>query len=91
MSWRANRQKYSWPFTRASQILKQKKIAAPIVLRELAGQPQFFLQAQNSSGAPLKTEGVAFKTVKGLFYSTNSVSGDRFMLLVNPILIKVGG
>ena len=90
MSWWANKQKYSWPFTRASQILKQK-IAAPIFLREQAGQPWFFLQAQNSGGAPLKTEGVAFKTVKGLFYSTNSVSGDRFMLLVNPILIKVGG
>ena len=30
------------------------------------------------------------KTVKGLFYLTNSVSGDRFMLLVDSILIKVG-
>jgi len=61
MSWRANKQKYSWPFSRASQILKQKKIAALIFLRELAGHPKFFLQAQNSGGAPLKTENVAFK------------------------------
>jgi len=59
-----------------------------------------FTRAQNSGGAPLKTEGVAFKNservvfslqliLPGLVYSTNSVGGGRLMLLVNSILIKV--